>query len=104
MSRQVICPAAREPELRGEAILMLENERIEAMRSPGVAGDHAGQALLVDLHAKADTPALSNARHFPGSVRHAVPKARMSSRRLTRMRTFWLAGTGQLPDIASMRS
>lgn len=38
-----------------------EKERIEAMRSLGVAGDHGGQAVLVDLYAKADTPKLRDA-------------------------------------------
>jgi HEAT repeat protein len=38
-----------------------QNERIEAMRALGIAGDHGGQAALVDLYAKADTPALREA-------------------------------------------
>jgi HEAT repeat protein len=38
-----------------------ENERVEAMRALGIAGDHGGRAALVDLYAKEDTPALRNA-------------------------------------------
>lgn len=38
-----------------------ENERIEAMHALGVAGDHGGQTALVDLYAKAGTPALRDA-------------------------------------------
>jgi hypothetical protein len=38
-----------------------QKERIEAMRALGVAGDHGGQTVLVDLYAKADTPALRDA-------------------------------------------
>jgi HEAT repeat protein len=38
-----------------------QKERIEAMRALGIAGDHGGQAALVDLYAKADTPALRDA-------------------------------------------
>jgi hypothetical protein len=38
-----------------------QNERVEAMRALGIAGDHGGQAALVDLYAKADTPALRDA-------------------------------------------
>lgn len=38
-----------------------QNERIEAMRSLGIAGDRGGQEALVDLYAKADTPALRDA-------------------------------------------
>lgn len=38
-----------------------QNERIDAMRALGVAGDHGGQTVLVDLYAKADTPALRDA-------------------------------------------
>jgi HEAT repeat protein len=38
-----------------------ENERLEAMRSLGIAGDHGGRGALVDLYAKADTPALRDA-------------------------------------------
>lgn len=37
------------------------NERIEAMHALGVAGDHGGQTALVDLYAKAGTPALRDA-------------------------------------------
>jgi hypothetical protein len=35
-----------------------QSERVEAMRSLGMAGDHGGAAALVELYAKADTPAL----------------------------------------------
>lgn len=38
-----------------------QNERVDAIHSLGVAGDHGGQAALVDLYAKADTPALRDA-------------------------------------------
>jgi HEAT repeat protein len=38
-----------------------QKERIVAMRALGIAGDHGGQAALVDLYAKADTPALRDA-------------------------------------------
>ena len=38
-----------------------ENERIEATRALGIAGDRGGQAALVDLYAKAGTPALREA-------------------------------------------
>jgi HEAT repeat protein len=38
-----------------------QNERVEAMRALGIAGDHGGGAALVDLYAKADTPALRDA-------------------------------------------
>jgi HEAT repeat protein len=38
-----------------------ENERVEAMRALGIAGDHGGRAALVDLYAKEDTPAVRNA-------------------------------------------
>ena len=38
-----------------------QNERVEAMHALGVAGDHGGAAALVDLYAKADTPALRDA-------------------------------------------
>jgi hypothetical protein len=38
-----------------------QNERVEAMRSLGMAGDRGGAAALVDLYAKADTPALRDA-------------------------------------------
>jgi HEAT repeat protein len=38
-----------------------ENERIEAMRSLGIAGDRGGRGALVDLYAKANTPALRDA-------------------------------------------
>jgi HEAT repeat protein len=38
-----------------------QNERVEAIRSLGIAGDHGGRAALVDLYAKADTPALRDA-------------------------------------------
>jgi hypothetical protein len=38
-----------------------QNERVEALHALGVAGDHGGQAALVDLYAKADTPALRDA-------------------------------------------
>jgi HEAT repeat protein len=38
-----------------------QSERIEAMRSLGIAGDRGGQTALVDLYAKADTPALRDA-------------------------------------------
>lgn len=38
-----------------------ENERLEAMRSLGIAGDRGGREALVDLYAKADTPALRDA-------------------------------------------
>jgi HEAT repeat protein len=38
-----------------------QNERIEAMRALGIAGDHGGRAALVDLYAKADTPELRDA-------------------------------------------
>jgi HEAT repeat protein len=38
-----------------------QNERIEAMRALGIAGDHGGRAALVDLYAKADTPELREA-------------------------------------------
>ena len=38
-----------------------QNERIEAMRALGIAGDRGGRAALVDLYAKEETPALRNA-------------------------------------------
>jgi HEAT repeat protein len=38
-----------------------ENERIEALRSLGIAGDNGGREALIDLYAKADTPALRDA-------------------------------------------
>jgi HEAT repeat protein len=38
-----------------------QKERIEAMRALGIAGDHGGQAALLDLYTKADTPALRDA-------------------------------------------
>lgn len=38
-----------------------QNERVEATRALGIAGDHGGRAALVDLYAKADTPALRDA-------------------------------------------
>jgi HEAT repeat protein len=38
-----------------------QNERIEAMRALGIAGDHGGRAALVDLYARADTPELRDA-------------------------------------------
>lgn len=38
-----------------------QNERVEAMRALGIAGDHGGRAALVDLYAKEETPALRNA-------------------------------------------
>lgn len=46
--------------IAGNATLPRE-ERIEAMRALGVAGDHGGRAALVDLYAKADTPQLRDA-------------------------------------------
>jgi HEAT repeat protein len=38
-----------------------QNERVEAMRALGIAGDRGGQAVLVELYGKADTPALREA-------------------------------------------
>ena len=38
-----------------------ENERIEAMHALGIAGDRGAQTTLVDLYAKANTPALRDA-------------------------------------------
>lgn len=38
-----------------------EKERIAALHSLGIAGDHGGGAALVDIYAKADTPALRDA-------------------------------------------
>lgn len=38
-----------------------QKERVEAMHALGIAGDHGGRAALVDLYAKADTPALREA-------------------------------------------
>jgi hypothetical protein len=38
-----------------------ENERLEAMRSLGIAGDQGGRKALVDLYVKADTPAVRDA-------------------------------------------
>ncbi len=38
-----------------------QNERIEALRALGIAGDRGGRAALVDLYAKEETPALRNA-------------------------------------------
>ena len=38
-----------------------QKERVEAMRALGMAGDNGGAAALVDLYAKADTPALREA-------------------------------------------
>jgi HEAT repeat protein len=38
-----------------------ENERVEALHSLGIAGDHGGRGALVDLYAKANTPTLRNA-------------------------------------------
>jgi hypothetical protein len=38
-----------------------QDERIDAIHALGVAGDHGGQAALVDLYAKADAPALRDA-------------------------------------------
>lgn len=38
-----------------------EKERIEALRALGVAGDHGGKTALLDLYAKADTPAMRDA-------------------------------------------
>jgi HEAT repeat protein len=36
-------------------------ERVEATRALGIAGDHGGRAVLVDLYGKADTPAMRDA-------------------------------------------
>jgi hypothetical protein len=38
-----------------------QNERVEAIHALGIAGDRGGQAALVDLYAKADTPQLRDA-------------------------------------------
>jgi len=38
-----------------------QNERVEALRSLGIAGDHGGDKALLDLYATADTPALRDA-------------------------------------------
>jgi HEAT repeat protein len=38
-----------------------QNERVEALRALGIAGDRGGRAALVDLYAKQETPALRNA-------------------------------------------
>jgi HEAT repeat protein len=38
-----------------------EKERVAALHALGVAGDHGGGAALVDIYAKADTPALREA-------------------------------------------
>jgi hypothetical protein len=42
-------------------ITLPQNERVEAMRALGIAGDHGGRAALVDLYAKEDATALRNA-------------------------------------------
>jgi hypothetical protein len=83
-----------------------ENERTEAMRALGIAGDHGGQAVLLDLYAKADTPALRDAvlqglliTGDSDAVKKLYQRARTTEEKKALLRVLTMMGDDDAIDI-----